>query len=90
MPSLLASFLKCHSWRFSFRLPPVSGIGSNHQKNLTTTHRTSTQRSSSMQKDGNLAVSLESKFGSLKSFERAVMDWAIAMHFSTRTVKCDK
>jgi len=42
-----------------------------------------------MQKDGNSAVSLEPRFGSLKSFKQAVMDWAIAMHFSTRTVKSD-
>jgi hypothetical protein len=35
--------LKCHSWRFSFRMPPVSGVGSNHQKLLTTTHRTAPQ-----------------------------------------------
>jgi len=53
--------LTCHSWRFSFRMPPVSGTGSNHQENLTTTHRTSTQQPSSMQKDGNSTVNLDSE-----------------------------
>ena len=47
-----------------------------------------------MAKDGNPAVNLEivkgQEFDDLKSFKQAVMDWAIAMHFSTRTVKSDK
>jgi hypothetical protein len=30
--------LKCHSWRFSFRMPPVSGVGSNHQKKISPQH----------------------------------------------------
>jgi hypothetical protein len=48
---------------------------------------------SSMANDGNPTVNLEivkgQEFDDLKSFKQAVMDWAIAMHFSTRTVKSD-
>jgi hypothetical protein len=47
-----------------------------------------------MANDGNPAVNLEivkgQEFDDSKSFKQAVMDWAIAMHFSTRTVKSDK
>jgi hypothetical protein len=88
-------------------MPPFSAIGSNHQKNLTTTHRTSTQQPSTQQpssmqndgnsstaNDGNPALNLQivkgQEFNDLESFKQAVMDWAIAMHFSTRTVKSDK
>jgi len=47
-----------------------------------------------MANDSNPAVNLEIvkglEFEDLKSFKQVVMDWAIAMHFSTHTVKSDK
>jgi hypothetical protein len=53
-----------------------------------------TDVNSSMANDSNPVVNLEiiegQKFDDLKSFKQAVMDWAIAMHFSIRMVKSDK
>jgi len=81
-------------------MPPVSGAGTNHQKNLITTHGTSAQQPSSMQNDvnpsmanyGNPAVNPEivkgQELDDLKSFNQAFMDWEI--YFSAHTVKSDK
>jgi hypothetical protein len=81
-------------------MPPVSRVGSNHQKLPTTTHRTSTPQPSSIQNDGNPSIANDGnpavnqeivkgqEFDDLKSFKQAVIDWAIAMHFSS--VKSDK